>query len=439
MTLIDVYLEMPGMVAFYENSFMEIGIFTKIECMKVMIDFRKAIRRSLARQKGPVSLANRYLNSLIALGMLLSYSAFLSAQEEKPVLKLGRHSAPVNAVAWNPDGKILATGSDDKSIILWNAETGEMINTLNGHLRGVTCLVWTSDGKTLISGGDRNIQLWGIDGIKSKTLTGLTTDPHSLAVSPDGRLLVAGTYDKRIPVWDIASGKIIKVLEGHQASVLAVSISPDGKYLASGSLDQTVRLWDLSTFQCVKIWRGHGGNIFTVAFSPDSKMVVSGSKDNTLRLWDVNQDKSIRTFTGHDMAVLSARFTPNGKWLLSASYDKTVILWEVPTGKKIFQFIGFDGPVNQVAVSPDGSGFATASSDNKTLIWRLNPDLFVDAYYEKEITGTMDTMAVFKPRNKGESREDFEKRQEEGRKARKDLYEKYFQLYLKKLAGQKIE
>ena len=407
--------------------------------MKIMIDFHKAARQSLVWSKGSFMQGGRYFVIFLSLGLLMGYPAFLSAQEEKPIMKLGRHSAAVNAVAWNPDGKILATGSDDKSIILWNAETGEMINTLNGHLRAVTCLVWTSDGKTLISGGDRNIQLWNIDGTKSKTLSGLTTDPHSLAVSPDGRLLAAGTYDKRIPVWDVASGKLIKILEGHQASVLAVSISPDGKYLASGSLDQTVRLWNLSTFQCVKIWRGHGGNIFTVAFSPDSKMVVSGSKDNTLRLWDVDQDKSIRTFTGHDMAVLSARFTPNGKWLLSASYDKSVILWEVPTGKKIFQFIGFDGPVNQVAVSPDGSEFATASSDYKTFIWKLNPDLFVNAYFEKELSSQMDTMAMFKPRGKGESREEYEKRQEESRKVKKELYEKYFQLYLRNLAGQKNE
>ena len=365
--------------------------------------------------------------------LLFLSNAPLKAQEEKPVFKLTKHSAPVNAVSWSPDGKILVTGSDDNSVILWDAATGKEIITLNGHIRAVNAMVWTSDGKTLLTAGDRNILVWTSEGARIRTISGATTDFHSLAISPDDRIVSGGTYDKRIPVWDFQTGKLIKVLEGHEKSVLAVCISPDGKYLASGSLDGTVRLWDLDTYKCLHIWHGHGGNIYTVCFSPDSKYVLSGSKDNSLRLWDISKDQSVHTYLGHTMAVMCARFSPNGKWILSAGYDRQVILWEVASGNRIFQYIGFDGPVNGVAFNPAGDKFATASSDRKAMIWDFNTDLFVDYYYANEVKQAMDTMAIFKPRDKGESREVYEQRTEKAAREKKDLYAKYYRQYLDKL------
>jgi WD40 repeat protein len=372
------------------------------------------------------------LASVFALSFASAFPQ--SVREEKPVMKLSKHSAPVTAVAYSIDGKILATGSEDKTVILWNTTTGEALYTLEGHVRAVSAVVFTPDGKNLITAGDRNIQIWTLDGKKVKTLLGATTDVRSLAISPDGTLLAAGSYDKKIPVWDIPSGKVVKNLEGHLKSTLSVCWSPNGKYLVSGSLDETIRLWDVYTGTCLKVWTGHAGNIYGLAFSPDSKYVLSGAKDKSLRLWDVSLDKSIHSYIGHQQPVTSVKFANNGQWMISGSYDLSVYLWEVFSGARIYQFIGFDGPVNALALDPSGQFFATASSDNKVLIWKLNPSLFVDYYYEKEVQQAMDSSNLFRPRGKSESKEDYEKRQIKADKQKDEIYSRFYKLYLEKLS-----
>jgi WD40 repeat protein len=359
------------------------------------------------------------------------FAAPCISQEEKPILKLSKHNEAVLSVAWNPDGKTIATGSEDKTVIIWDVEKGEVIATLQGFIRGVNGLCWTPDGDNLLAAGDKTIQVWDKAGKKLRVIGGASTDVRSISFSADGKIFSAGTYDRRIFVWDFASGKLIRTLEGHDKSVLAVSISSDGKLLASGSLDETVRLWDLSTGKCLKIWKGHAGNIFSVAFSPDNKYVLSASKDNSLRLWDISQDQSVRSYIGHTLPVTTAKFSLNGLWILSGSVDKTVILWETFTGKKIYDYIGFDGGVNSISVAPDGKAFATASSDKKVLLWKLNTDLFADSYFEKEIHQQMDSSYLFKPKGKNESRENYENREKRAAKKRSEIYSKYFDQYLK--------
>jgi WD40 repeat protein len=368
---------------------------------------------------------------LITTGLfVLSVNSF--SQEEKPVLKLNKHSAAVLSIAWSPDGNTIATGSEDKTVLLWDAEKGEVISTLQGFIRGVNGLCWTPDGNNLLAAGDKTIQVWDKGGKKVRVIGGASTDVRSISFSGDGKIFTAGTYDRRIMVWDFASGKVIRTLEGHDKSVLAVCISPDGKLLASGSLDETVRLWDLSTGKCLKIWKGHGGNVFSVAFSPDNKYVLSASKDNSVRLWDISLDQSVKSYVAHTLPVTTAKFSTNGLWILSGSVDKTVILWEVFTGNKIYEYIDFDGGINSISMNPDGKYFATASSDKKALIWKLNPDLFADFYFEKEIKQQMDSSYLFRPKGKNESRDNYENRQKRAVKMRTEIYSKYFEQYMKK-------
>jgi WD40 repeat protein len=372
---------------------------------------------------------------IILAGMIISIIQTYS-QEEKPIKKFSKHSESVLTIAWSPDGKTIATGSDDKSVLIWDAEKGEVKATLKGFIRGVNGLCWTPDGENLLAAGDKTIQVWDKDGRKLRNIGGSNTDVRSISFSGDGKTLSAGSYDRRILVWEFASGKILRTLEGHEKSVLAVSVSPDGKLLASGSLDETVRLWDLSTGKCLKIWRGHGGNIFSVAFSPDNRYVLSASKDNSMRLWDVSIDQSVRSYIAHSLPVTTAKFSANGLWILSGSVDKTVILWEVFTGKKIYQYIGIDGAVNSISIAPDGNQFATASTDRKAMIWKLNPDLFADFYFEKEIKQQMDSSFAFKPRGKNESKDSYESRQKRAVKIKSEIYAKYIQEYMKQAEAQ---
>ncbi|MCX7611000.1 MAG: serine/threonine protein kinase [Ignavibacterium sp.] len=158
------------------------------------------------------------------------------------------HTSVINSVAFSPNGKILASGSGDKTIKLWDVQTGNLIRTLEGHNRWVT----------------------------------------SVTFSPDGKILASGSVDKTIKLWDVETGELIRTLEGHNVDVWSVSFSPDGKILASGSMDNTIKLWNVETGENIKTFDEHYSSVFSVAFSPDGKYLASGGLDGAIILYVID-------------------------------------------------------------------------------------------------------------------------------------------------------
>ena len=280
------------------------------------------------------------------------------------------HGGPVYSVNFSRNGKTLVSGSGDKTIILWDVETGEKLHTFEGHNGPVYSVNFSYDGKTLVSGsGDKTIKLWNVEKPQEiRTLKGHNSRVRSVNFSPNGKTLVSGSWDNTIKLWNESTGQEILTLKGHEGPVWSVNFSPDeGKTLVSGSDDGTIKLWNVEIVQTLK---GHDDLVNSVEFSPDEgKTLVSSSDDGTIKLWDVKTGEEIRTLKGNDYPVRSVNFSPDGNTLVSGSDDKTIILWDVKTGKKIHTFEEHNGLVRSVNFSPNGETLVSGSWDGTIKLW----------------------------------------------------------------------
>jgi WD40 repeat protein len=293
---------------------------------------------------------------------------------------LSGHSSSVKSIAFSPDGKTLASASDDNSVILWDVTNQKQIISLKGHFSSVNSVAFSPDGKTLASASDDNtIILWDIVTQKAiSRLKGHTSSVWSVAFSPDGKLLASASYDNTVILWDISKQKSITTLTNY--FVNSVAFSPDGKTLASAGcsnfhnsfcIEGEITLWDVISQKSITTFKGHSFSVESIAFSSDGKTLASASDDNTIILWDVLTQKATNYLTEHSSSVWSVAFSPDGKILASASGDNTIILWDVFTQKQVNKFTGHSSHVNSIAFSPDGNSLASASDDNTIILWDI--------------------------------------------------------------------
>ncbi|MFM6091959.1 MAG: eIF2A-related protein [Dolichospermum sp.] len=240
------------------------------------------------------------------------------------------HSGSVRSVAYSPDGQTLASGSEDKTIKLWNVKTGNLLQTLASSVNSVA---YSPDGQTLASGGwDNTIKLWNVKtGNLLQTLTGHSEGVNSVAYSPDGQTVASGSWDKTIKLWNVKTGNLLQTLA---SSVNSVAYSPDGQTVASGSNDYTIelytiKLWDVKTGNLLQTLIGHSHTVTSVAYSPDGQTLASGSSDRTIKLWNVKTGNLLQTLTGHSNLVNSVAYSPDGQTLASGSWDKTIKIWRL--------------------------------------------------------------------------------------------------------------
>jgi serine/threonine protein kinase/Tol biopolymer transport system component len=282
------------------------------------------------------------------------------------------HTSYVWSVAFSPDGKRLASASNDRTVKVWDAVTGQEILSLTGHTGGVSSVAFSLDGKHLASASnDRTVKVWdAATGQEVRTLTGHTGEVYSVAFSPDGKRLASTSEDKTVKVWDAATGQEVRTLAGHTLYVSSVAFSPDSKRLASASGDKTVKVWDAATGQEVRTLAGHTSFVLSVAFSPDGKRLASASNDRTVKVWDATTGQEAFSLRGHTGEVYSVVFSPDGKRLASAGGgDLTVKVWDATTSQEARTLTGHTGEVYSVVFSPDGKHLALAFGYQSVNVW----------------------------------------------------------------------
>jgi WD40 repeat protein len=290
-----------------------------------------------------------------------------------PALALPAHKEEVWAVAFAPDGRTLASASDDANIKLWEADTWKARARLTKHDKLVTCLAYGPNNVLASGSFDETVRLW--DGATGRLLAcceGHTDKVYGIAFSPDGSRVASGGSDETVRVWDAKTGQPVKELPTPGHGIRALVFSPDGRSLVAAGGNGLLAAWDTATWDRRRSWQAVG-QLMAVAFLTDNETLVTGSDDGPVQFWSLRGDGAApegKVRGGHYKGVLAVAVSPDGRTLATGGMDRAVRLWHVPTGQELIGFKNLATRVNALAFSPDGQTLAAALHDGTVLLWR---------------------------------------------------------------------
>lgn len=327
-----------------------------------------------------------------------------------PPLTYDGHGEAVRCVALSRDGKLLATGGDDKTLRLFDAASGKLLRKvenlpaavqavaispdgtlaaaadaagtitvwktvdatesarLKGHNGAVAAIAWHPKAAQLASAGtDGTIRIADVpsEPDKARVLMGHQGAVTSLAWTPDGAQLLSGGADRSVRLWNAANGQAVRTYAGHAEAVTAVAVTADGATAIASGVDKTVRLWTLANAAAGAVLTNPAA-VRCVSVSSDGKRIAAAGDDYSVHVWDVATAKVLQQLPGHTAAVLGVALSAEGNVVVSCSADKTVRRSQV-AGQQVI--VAHQGKANDVAVSADGATIATAGDDNAVKLW----------------------------------------------------------------------
>ena len=306
-----------------------------------------------------------WITLLLIYCISLGNWAHFSYGASPPARTLSGHQGEIFGLAFDPANQILASGSGDHSIRLWDVQTGRLQTILKGHTAPVRTLAFSPEGNFLASGAsDKTTRIWNLEtGKEAASFGSVFGNIRAVAFSPNGEILASTGDGGSLRLLDWKRKKELKAMKSGFGIIYTVAFSPSGSVLATGSSDTHVHIWDPSSGQRQTVFSGHAKAVLSVAFSPDGSLLASGSADGTVRLWDVRTGRERGVLLGHAGDVNAVRFTVNGLTVVSAGNDGTVRFWDSATGRSLGILSNHKGPVRAMALAHNGAFMATGGRD----------------------------------------------------------------------------
>jgi WD40 repeat protein len=288
--------------------------------------------------------------------------------------------AAIKTIAISPDLPMVATGSEDTTIRLWDIDTGVGLGILNGHQQSIDAIVFHPHKSGLLysSGKDGLIKLWNVKtAAELISIDSQQSKINCLAISPDGKLLISASCDRTIKIWylgltDEHSIDNLITLKTHQLSVNAIAFNPSAGDLkfASVSSDRRVMLWGMESKTPLCILTAHTQAVKTLAFSLNGKLLATAGDDGSIHIWDLEYRQLTQTLSAHRWTISGLAFWNDGNTLISTSWDGNIKFWQIDTGREIENLATHEAEVLAIDVCRSRGCLVTASRDRTAKIWR---------------------------------------------------------------------